>query len=326
MTHRMARALLAAGGLWLQFAAHAIGTAAGTEIRNQAEISFVLNGSVETRLSNSTALRVLELLDVNLLAQTPERIVEAGTPAAPLLFTLTNTGNGTERFALRVDSALGGNDFDPVPAAVALYLDSDASGSLTSTDVAYQPGSNDPELAADASLGVLLLQDIPSGIADGRRGATQLRAAAVTASGSPGEVFAGAGDGGVDALLGTSGARAASLGQYLVGGVALEVQKSAAVADRSGGAVPSPGATVVYTIHVSAVGQGVAAAAAFHDAIPEHATYVAGSLALNGAALSDAADADGGEYVAATSELVVVLGDLAPAAGSQEVQFAVTID
>ena len=98
MTHRIARAWLCAGGLWLPFAAHAIGTAAGTEIRNQAEISFVLNGSVEIRQSNSTTLRVLELLDVNLLAQTPERVVDAGEPAAPLLFTLTNTGNGTGTF------------------------------------------------------------------------------------------------------------------------------------------------------------------------------------------------------------------------------------
>jgi len=326
MTHRIARALLTAGGAWLPFAAHAIGTAAGTEIRNQAEISFVLNGSVEIRQSNPTTLHVLELLDVNLLAQTPLRVVDAGAPAAPLLFTLTNTGNGTERFALYVDSALGGNDFDPTAPLVTLYLDSDASGSLTAADVPYQAGSNEPELAADASIGLLLLRDIPAGIADGQRGAAQLRAAAVTGSGSPGALLAGAGDGGVDALLGASGARAASLGQYLVAGVSLSVLKSAVVADRSGGAAPAPGATVVYTVRVSAVGQGVATAAWFHDAIPMHTTYVAGSLALNGAALSDAADTDGGEYVAATSELVVALGDLAPAAGSSEVRFAVTID
>ena len=76
---------------------------------------------------------------------------------------------------------------------------------------------------------------------------------------------------------------------------------------------------------MSAVGQGVAAGAVLHDATPPHTTYVAGSLALDGAALSDAADTDGGEYVAATSELVVALGDLAPAA-AREVRFAVTID
>jgi hypothetical protein len=64
----------------------------------------------------------------------------------------------------------------------------------------------------------------------------------------------------------------------------------------------------------------------FHDRMPAHTTYVEGSLALNGAALSDTADADRGEYVAATSELVVTLGDLVPASGSQEVRFAVTID
>jgi uncharacterized repeat protein (TIGR01451 family) len=325
MTHRIARALLIAGGC-LPFAAHTIGTPAGTEIRNHAEISFVLNGSAEQRLSNSITLRVLELLDVNLFAQTPERVVDAGAPAAPILFTLTNTGNGVERFALSVDSALGDDDFDPAAPPVPLYLDSDSTGSLTGADVAYSPGTNDPELAADASIGVLLLQDIPSGIADGQRGAAQLRAAAFTASGSPGALYAGVGDGGVDALVGASGARAVSIGEYLVGGVSVTVQKSAAIADSSGGAVPSRGATVLYTIRVSAVGQGVAAGAVFHDRMPAHTTYVEGSLALNGAALSDTADADRGEYVAATSELVVTLGDLVPASGSQEVRFAVTID
>jgi hypothetical protein len=165
MTHRIGRALLTAGGLWLPFAAHAIGTAAGTEIRNQAEIAFVLDGSVEIRQSNSTSLRVLELLDVNLLAQTPERVVDAGQSAAPLLFTLTNTGNGSERFALYVDSAVAGDDFDPTAAPAAVYLDSDASGSLTPADAAYVAGTNDPELAADASLGVLLLLDIPGNCA-----------------------------------------------------------------------------------------------------------------------------------------------------------------
>ena len=326
MTHRTVRALLAACGLWSPVGAHAVGTAAGTEIRNQAEVTFDLNGSTLTRDSNATTLRVLELIDVNLLTETAERVVNAGAQRQPLLFRLTNTGNGTESFALRFDNALAGDDFDPVAPAVALYFDSDASGTLTAADTPYVPGANDPTLAADQSIDLLLVEDIPSGVLDGQRGLAGLRAAAGTASGSPGTFLTSGGDGGVDALLGASGASAAALGRYLVGSVLLTLTKSAAVQDGSGGSEPLPGATILYTVRVSAAGSGTATAAAFQDAIPAHTSYVGASLKLNGAPLSDAADADAGEYVAATPAVVVALGDVDSSDGVLEVQFAVRIN
>ena len=78
-----------------------------------------------------------------------------------LLFTVTNTGNGSETYLLAIDSVLAGDDFDPAPALPPIYFDSDGSGDLTAADVAYVQGTNDPTLAADVSVDVLLVNDIP---------------------------------------------------------------------------------------------------------------------------------------------------------------------
>jgi uncharacterized repeat protein (TIGR01451 family) len=326
MTHRTTRALLAACGAWLPLGASALGTAAGTEIRNRAEIAFELDGVAQSRVSNATTLRVLELIDANLLIQTPERLVDAGAVAQPLLFTLTNTGNGAESFALAFDNAVAADDFDPSAPAIALYFDSDESGDLTPADVAYVRGTNDPLLGADESIDLLLVQDIPSGILDGERGSVELDATATTGSGAPGTVLGAVGDGGVDAMLGATGARASAIGRYLVGSVLLSLTKTATVLDRDGGSEPSPGASIVYTVRVSAVGNGAAENALFEDAIPASTSYVDGSLELNGVPLSDARDGDAGEFVASDARVAVNLGDLGAADGEQRVQFTVTIN
>jgi hypothetical protein len=65
----------------------------------------------------------------------------------------------------------------------------------------------------------------------------------------------------------------------------------------------------------------------FTDAIPSNTTYVAGTLRLNAAVLTDAADADAGQFVAAPSAQVrVTLGDMTQASGVQTIDFAVTIN
>jgi len=63
------------------------------------------------------------------------------------------------------------------------------------------------------------------------------------------------------------------------------------------------------------------------DPVPDYTTYVPGSLVLNGVAQSDAADADAGELdVSARPTIVVRLGDLTLADGTQTIVFQVSID
>jgi uncharacterized repeat protein (TIGR01451 family) len=226
-----------------------------------------------------------------------------------------------------MSSVIAGDEFDPVAAAPSIYFDTDASGDLSPGDVPYVAGSNDPLLNADAFVAVLVVNDIPTSVSDGNRGRSSLTAAARTGTGAAGDEFAGAGAGGTVAVVGTTGADGIATGEYLVSGISLDAVKSAAVSDQFAGNRPIPGATITYSIVVTATGSGSAASTLFTDTIPANTTYVPGTLALNSVPLSDGTDADAGEFTTAPSPRVrVQLGTVTTASGPQTIQFAVTIN
>ena len=305
----------------------AAGTAAGTVIDNAAQLSYEIAGTPLSLTSNTVSITVDERIDVVVTLQGPQELVAGGDTGRSLLFRISNTGNGSEAFQLSINSNLGGDDFDPVPATPAIYFDTDASGDLSPGDVAYVPGNNEPVLAADAFVDVLLVNDIPLTVTNGQIGFSELTASSVTGTGSPGDVFANQGDGGVDAVIGTTGAEAADSGEYLVSDVAVSIVKSVIVADPFGGSEPVPGATLTYSIMVQVNSAGTAVNSTVNDPIPANTTYVPSSISLNGAAISDASDADAGEFDSSVVPSVIVrLGDLTQASGIQTVTFQVTID
>ena len=305
----------------------AAGTPAGTVIDNVAEVSFDLSGTPITLQSNIASITVVERIDVVVTLQSGQVLVTAGDVDRSLLFTVTNTGNGTEEFSLSIDSLLAGDDFDPVPGVPPIFFDTDGSGDFTAGDVAYAPGSNDPVLPADASIDILLVNDIPGTVLNGQLGRSQLTATSATGTGNPGDPFPGQGDGGVDAIVGTSGGTALQFGEYLVSDVQMNIVKSVAISDPFGNQDPIPGATLTYTVTIEVVNGGTATAAAFSDAIPAGTTYTASTITLNAVSLSDATDADAGELdTSVTPTVVVRLGDLVQTDGIQTVEFQVTID
>jgi uncharacterized repeat protein (TIGR01451 family) len=305
----------------------ASGTAAGTSISNQANVSFVMGGVAGSAQSNSAAFLVGEILDPNVTRQSSTVSVSAGDLNRALLFRLTNTGNGSETFPLTIDNLVAGDDFDPQAAAPAIYFDSDASGDLSPADVAYVPGNNDPTLAPDASIGVLLVNNIPVSIADGALGRSRLHAHAATGTGAPGTAFPGQGTGGTDAVAGANGGQSDAFGEYLVGDVQVSLAKSVTVIDPAGGATPVPGARLNYQIVVNVTGSGTAHGFVLTDPVPAGTAYSVGSLRLNTLGLSDSADADVGEFIAGTTPTIrVALGDLTQAAGPQTIAFSVTIN
>lgn len=309
-------------------ASRAAGTSAGTTIQGAAHVTYTFgSGPVESATSNTVTLRVAEILDA-VVTVGANRTSGPGDRQQALLFTLTNTGNGTEAFALEALSAgLPGDDFDPQLAANALWFDTDNSNDLSAGDTLYVPGSNDPVLAADASVRVLVVNDIPAGVANGARGRTQLTASARSGTGAPGTIFAGKGDAGLDAIAGTTGGDGKAVGEYVVAGLSVSAVKSQSVVDPGGGARAVSGARISYRIVVSASGTGTAPAAVFSDAIPASTSYLPGSLQLNDTPLSDAADADAGELISAPAPQVrVQLGDLTQARGPQTIAFTVTIN
>lgn len=315
-------ALFACGPL-----AFAAGTPVGTVIENTATVSFDLAGTPTTIQTNTTTVTVAERIDVVVTLQSAQIQVLPSDTNRELLFTVTNTGNGTETFSLSIDNLLAGDDFDPTAAVPAIYFDTDASGDLTGADQAYAPGVNDPVLAADASVDVFLVNDIPAGVVNGNRGRSELTATSATGTGAAGTEYAGQGDGGVDAIVGTTTGEAAVFGEYVVSDAQVAVTKGQAVLDPFGGTQPIPGAAITYTITVQVTGTGTATASTLSDAIPTYSTYVPNTLTLNSVALSDAVGDDAGEFdTAGTPTIVVRLGDLNLASGIQTVEFQVTID
>ncbi len=308
--------------------AQAAGVAAGTAINNTAEVSYSVGTVTATETSNTVSVTVAEILDVEVTVQTPTVGVAPGAAGQLLRYRVTNTGNGPETFRLLMDNALGSDQFDPVAASPAIYLDTNNNGTLEASDAQYTAGTNDPALNADGFVTVFVLNDIPLAVVDTNTGRSNLTAEARTGTGAAGTTFAGQGVAGTDAVVGLTTARVTGTGVYRVDAIDISANKTQTVVDRWGGSRPVPGATINYTVVVSATGTGTAAAAQFTDNIPANTSYVAGSLRLNTIALSDdTADADAGAYEAApTARVRVALGSLTQAGGSQTIQFAVTIN
>jgi uncharacterized repeat protein (TIGR01451 family) len=305
----------------------AVGTPVGTVIQNTATVEFDLAGTPVSLQSNTVTITVVERIDVAVTLQSPQQLVAPNDTNRALLFTVTNTGNGSETFSLAIESVLAGDDFDPTPSVTPIYFDTDGSGDFNVGDQPYMLGNNDPVLAADMSVDVFILNDIPGTVVNGNIGFSQLTATSLTGTGPAGTEFAGQGDGGVDAIIGSTEGEAQDTGEYLVSDVAIDVTKAQVVSDPLGGTEPIPGATITYTITVEVTSAGTATASVVNDPIPVFTSFVPGSITLNAVAISDATDADAGEFDVSGAPMVVVrLGDLTQADGIQTVVFEVTID
>jgi uncharacterized repeat protein (TIGR01451 family) len=300
----------------------AVGTPAGTNITNQANVSFVVDTTTINKASNEVTVQVAEVLDATLQWQDSSNILAKGGDTGKVAtFLLTNTGNGSEAFTLTVDNTVGGDQFNPTLAAV--YLDANGNGQYDAgTDTLYTAGANDPVLAADGSINVFVLNDMPAGVNDSDLGNSNLSAAANTGTGAAGTAFPGAGDGGINAVIGATGAVAADEAIYQISSVDVTVVKSATVDDPYGGNEPMPTATITYSIAVTASGSGTAQSVAVTDTVPDNTTYVNGTLQLDGTVLTEAADGDAGQITG--RDIAVQLGDLQDTV--RTVTFQVTID
>lgn len=281
--------------LALPMQAEAAGTRAGSTISNTASASYDAGGGTQTIDSNKVDLRVDELLDVTVDSSDPADVpTTPGATAQLLTFSVTNNGNGEESFALSTIANGGGDDYDPT--VTQIYIDNGDGVFDANTDTLYTPGTNDPALDPDKSVTIFVLSTTPGGVGDGNRGTVSLVAAAKTGTGAPGTSFAGQGDGGGDAVVGSTGADGQDQGAYVVSAATVSLVKSAVVVDPFGGSEPVPGATITYTIVATVAGSGAVNGLAITDNIPADTSYIASSITLGGTGLTDAADADAGDY------------------------------
>jgi uncharacterized repeat protein (TIGR01451 family) len=322
---RMRCAAICSGALASLFgasSAYAAGTPAGTDITNIASASYESGGSTVNVDSNVVIIRVDELLDVTTVGTDPGDVPTSnGATNVVSTFRVTNTGNGPEAFRLTPNVANGGDDFDPTLSQVV--LDTNGNGVYDpGVDTVYVAGSNDPLLSPDQSVVVFVLTNIPAAQVNGDRAQVTLTAAAVTGTGAPGTTFAGQGQGGGNAVVGTTGADADGSGYLAVQAASIALVKSATVADPFGGTTSVPGSIITYTLVATISGAGTLNNIAINDNIPVGSQYVAGSMTLQAATLTDVVDADQGNFNG--TRISVGLGNVA-AGQTRTVTFRVRV-
>jgi uncharacterized repeat protein (TIGR01451 family) len=335
MIERAASLLLVLVATLMAGLAHAAGTPAGTTITNRATANYSVNGTPAAVVSSSVTITVDELISVRVTPPAGPTGVASPDTNRPLVFVVTNVGNGPESFTLAPGYAIAGDAFDPTPgSAGTLFLDVNGDGQ-------YAAGVDTPitgplTLNPDQSVQVLLLANIPTGQASGNQGKVTLTATSTTpgaAGAAPGTVLPGQGTGGVDAMVGVgpggpadSGADDLGTGIFQISGGLVGLAKTLlSVVDPFGNACTVtggsqspclvPGATLEYriTVTVTSAASAVAQNLVITDDVPANTSYSAGSIRVNGSARTDAVDADNASCAGCgngTGTLTVNLGNV----------------
>lgn len=303
-------------------AAYAAGTLAGTDIQNVASATFDSAGGPVTIQSNTVTIKVDELLDVTVSSIDPGDVITSpGQTSNVQRFRVSNTGNGDEAFALTATVANGGDDFDP--SLQQIVLDTNGNGVFDAgVDVVYTAGVNDPVISPDQNITIFVITSTPAGVVDTNRASVSMAAAAVTGTGAPGTSFANAGQGGGNAVVGTTGAQSSANGFLAVQATSVTLNKTAVILDPFGGNRPVPGAIVTYSLVATVAGTGLLNNLVITDPIPVGSQYQAASMTLEATSLTDAADADAGNFNG--TRISVAAGNV-PAGQTRTVTFKVII-
>lgn len=295
--------------------AHAVGSTAGVSVSNTATVGYSVGGVAQPDVSSNTATFVVDML-VNLVVAESGGAATTVTPGATAqisTFTLTNTSNAVLDFRLALAQAANGasiafSSTDGADATnVHVYVDANSNDTY---DAGIDVEDFADELAADASVTVFVVADIPVGLANDTGIGLTLTAISATGStvglgadltASVGAdvasqvdvVFgdaAGSGDSASDGKYGTRDI-------YLLSAATLAITKLATVISDpiNGTSSPRaiPGAVVEYCIAIQNSGSADALNLAINDPIPTHTTFVSGSIRSAGTVTAGACNNDG---------------------------------
>jgi uncharacterized repeat protein (TIGR01451 family) len=299
-------------------------TTAGTSISNTATVNYSVGSVAQTAVnSNANSFLVDKKVDLTVAKGTGATTVP-GAANVGLPFTVANTGNASDSFTLTAANVGTGDNFDT--SSYALYLDVNGNGIYDAgTDTAI---SGPVTIARDASIKVLIVSTIPGTVVDGNTANMTLTATTTSTKTTGAEtatvidvVFADAGNDGTET----------DTNIYTISTANLAVVKSAVVVSDPVNSTTSPkaipGAIIRYTITVTNNGAAAATAVTLTDNIPANTTYVASSMTLNSAALTDAADVDGGTTTGSpVTSVSVNAGTVAASGGVATVTFNVTVN
>lgn len=145
----------------------AIGTPAGTQIKNQATAQYKdENGNLQISTSNEviTVVKPIYGLTVtpNGTAGSPTAQTAAAGATVYVPFVLTNTGNDTDSFNVQAELD-GSSTF--TPANIKIYLDTNGDGVVGPGDTVI---TNTGAIPADALVHLILAYDVPSGATAGQ--------------------------------------------------------------------------------------------------------------------------------------------------------------
>lgn len=296
---------------------------AATVINNKASVNYKIGGVPSAMESNTDSLTVHQIVGVDMTTGISNAVVTCGETGHIHAFEVLNGGNGPDSFKLSAAVVNG--------TLSAIYLDSNGSGAYEAgTDAIYNAGSNDPVLAAGASMSVFVMCDIAAEVPDGAAVEVELSVKSIRGQEQPaGTLLPGAGIAGADGIntdvvVGPSGSVKRAMVRFVVADISVLMVKTAQIFDQYGRNDPVAGATVRYTITATATGSGTASNLAITDAVPANTSYLAGTLKLNGASLTDDADGDAGETGAGT--VTVRLPDMTGSSPAQTIEFDVKID
>ena len=208
---------------------------------------------------------------------------------------LTNTGNVTET-SIGLTATNSASGF-----VTTIYLDSNGNGLIDPGELAITSVAS---LAAGASSNLIARVSAPSSAAGGTIDTMTLTA---TATGTINGIAAPAPVAIVDTTT------------VVAGKITLTKTMSPT------GSAP-PGATLTYTTTYTNTGNATVQNLVITDAIPSNTTYVAGSMTLNGAALTDAAGDDTGTLIGGSKGSVQCSVGTVASGVSGTVAFQVTID
>lgn len=351
--------------------AYAVGTAANTTISNTATVNYTVGSVSQTPIESSptgnttpgtgngaaTTFVVDNRIDFTVTELSGgNTVVNPGQTGAVTAFTVANTGNAPQGFALTAANESGTvvftNTDNTDVTALTVFVDSNGNG-------VYEPGTDTATsidtLPADGSVVVFVVANVPVTTSNGQFANVSLTAQAAV-PGTNGATLAtetvGADDpNAVDVVFGDDGEdnSEADSDQYAVQSAALSVQKTSAVASDpfNGTTNPKaiPGATVEYTITLANGGAVSAAGVTIGDTLPANTTFVANGYNAGASNVSitvgagsptfcnaeaGGTDTNADGCVINAGQLVVgapALGTVATGAGNQvAVRFRVTIN
>lgn len=329
--------------------AMAAGTTQGTSVLNNVTVDFQVGGVPQTQqnASNTFVVDRKIIFTINEKAATGTTTVNPGQTGAITTFLLTNTSNDTLDFTVTPANVVGGTAAHGGTDAfnvtnLLICLDANADNTCDAPATASLTVDN---LAADANTTILIVGDIPLTATNGQVANVTATATALNSNGTaitaatdltvnnPAAVETIFADVAKSGNGGTSPARDGidvATDDYTVSAAVLSVFKSSRVI--SDGVSASnfksiPGAVVEYCISVANAGGGATATnIAVRDVVPADLTYSAATILVNatvtspgasqtcsgGTAVTDATDADAGQYNAG---LTRVEGTLASIAG-----------